>query len=176
MLISALSLAFLVLPYLLRSTQGALEDVPLDIRLSAPAMGASHLQNIFMVLLPRSLTGIKDKKEVNERIEKALRQAFLWDEVCDRLDHDAGNLSGGQQQRLCIARALILEPEILLLDEPTSSLDAEAGEVIEKLLISLKKTCTLLVVSLYREQVQLIADRILMLENRRLIIAAYNPP
>ncbi|NIA19688.1 MAG: ATP-binding cassette domain-containing protein [Xanthomonadaceae bacterium] len=102
------------------------------------------------------------------RIEKILRQAFLWDEVRNRLDHDARNLSGGQQQRLCIARALILEPEILLLDEPTSSLDTEAGKVIEELLSSLKETCTLLVVSHYQEQVQRIADRILKLENGRL--------
>jgi len=117
---------------------------------------------------PLKIAGIKDKKKVDERIEKALRQAFLWDEVFNRLDHDARNLSGGQQQRLCIARALILEPEILLLDEPTSSLDAEASKVIEELLDSLKKTCTLLVVSHYQEQVQRIADRILKLENGQL--------
>ncbi len=117
---------------------------------------------------PLKIAGIKDKERVDERIEKALQQAFLWDEVCNRLDHDARNLSGGQQQRLCIARALILEPEILLLDEPTSSLDAEASKVIEELLSRLKETCTLLVVSHYQEQVQRIADRILMLENGRL--------
>jgi len=117
---------------------------------------------------PLKIAGIKDKKKVDERIERALKQAFLWVEVRDRLDHDAGNLSGGQQQRLCIARALILEPEILLLDEPTSSLDAEAGKVIEELLINLKKTCTILVVSHYREQVQRIADQIFKLENGQL--------
>jgi len=117
---------------------------------------------------PLKIAGIKDKKKANKKIEKTLRQAFLWDEVRGRLDHDARNLSGGQQQRLCIARALILEPEILLLDEPTSSLDTEAGKVIEELLGSLKTTCTLLVVSHYQEQVQRIADRILKLENGRL--------
>ena len=117
---------------------------------------------------PLKIAGIKDKKEVEERVEKTLRQAFLWKEVHDRLTSDARNLSGGQQQRLCIARALILEPEILLLDEPTSFLDVKAGQVIEKLLISLKKTCTILVVSHYRKQAQRIVDRILKLENGRL--------
>ncbi len=117
---------------------------------------------------PLKIAGIKEKKEVDERVERALRQAFLWPEVKDRLDHDARTLSGGQQQRLCIARALILEPEILLLDEPTSSLDAEAGAVIEKLLTSLKKSCTLVVVSHYQEQVRRIADRVFRLEKGNL--------
>lgn len=124
---------------------------------------------------PLKIAGIKDKKEVDSRIKKTLRQAFLWNEVSDRLDSDARNLSGGQQQRLCIARALILEPEILLLDEPTSSLDANAVKVIEELLTSLKETCTLIIVSHYQEQIQRIADRILRLEKGHLREAAINP-
>lgn len=95
----------------------------------------------------------------------ALEQAFLWEEVKDRLDESALNLSGGQKQRLCIARALILEPEILLCDEPTNSLDAKAAGVIEELLVSLKKDCTLLVVSHYLDQVRRIGDLIMTFEN-----------
>ncbi len=114
---------------------------------------------------PLKIAGVKNRKEVDERVEKALRQAFLWTEVKDRLTDDARTLSGGQQQRLCIARALILEPEILLLDEPTSSLDAEAGAVIEDLLSELKSDCTLVMVSHYQEQVRRIADRVFRLEN-----------
>lgn len=77
-------------------------------------------------------------------------------------------MSGGQQQRLCIARALILEPEILLLDEPTSSLDARSGEVIEDLLLSIKERCTLLMVSHCMDQVRRIADTVMELSNGEL--------
>lgn len=85
-------------------------------------------------------------------------QAHLWNEVKDVLNKDGRELSGGQQQRLCLARALVLEPEILLLDEPTSSLDKEASLAIEELLISLKEKCTLVMVSHYQDQIQRIAD------------------
>jgi phosphate transport system ATP-binding protein len=116
---------------------------------------------------PLKLTGISDKSLIEEKISAALRQAFLWDEVKDRLHDSAFGLSGGQQQRLCIARALVSQPEILLLDEPTSSLDAGAASVIEDLLVSLKERCTLIVVSHYLDQVSRIADTALKLETRR---------
>ena len=117
------------------------------------------------VAFPLKLAGIKEKTVVRGKVEGALKRAFLWDEVHERLGEKAMKLSGGQQQRLCIARALVLEPEVLLLDEPTSSLDATAGAVIEKLLTHLKNQCTILVVSHYLDQVRRIADRVLELAN-----------
>ncbi len=115
---------------------------------------------------PLKLTGVADKSLIEDKIFTALRQAFLWEEVKDRLHDSAFGLSGGQQQRLCIARALVSQPEILLLDEPTSSLDAGAASVIEDLLVSLKERCTLIVVSHYLDQVSRIADTALKLEAR----------
>jgi phosphate transport system ATP-binding protein len=114
------------------------------------------------------LTGRHRRPDVNDRVAEALQRAFLWDEVRDRLHHDARTLSGGQQQRLCIARALILEPEILLLDEPTSSLDSQAGEVIESLLLALRERCTLVMVSHYQDQVRRVADHVLQMEAGKL--------
>ena len=121
------------------------------------------------VSFPLKLAGIKEKKLIPGKVETALKRAFLWDEVKDRLTENAFALSGGQQQRLCIARALILEPEILLLDEPTSSLDANAGAVIEKLMLSLKDRCTLLIVSHYLDQVRRIADTVMELSGEKLL-------
>jgi phosphate transport system ATP-binding protein len=112
------------------------------------------------VAFPLKLAGKTSRGETEERVEKALRQACLWDEVKDRLQKDALLLSGGQQQRLCIARTLVLEPEVLLLDEPTSSLDEKAGAVIEDLLVNLKKNCTIVMVSHYLAQVRRIADTV----------------
>jgi len=118
---------------------------------------------------PLKLAGIRDKNIVKEKIQRALVQSFLWEEVKDRLEESALNLSGGQKQRLCIARALVLEPEVLLCDEPTSSLDAKAAEVIEELLVSLKSNCTLLVVSHYMDQVRRIGDQVMALEDNGLV-------
>jgi phosphate transport system ATP-binding protein len=120
------------------------------------------------VAFPLKLAGLKDKKLISEKVETALKSAFLWEEVKDRLRDNAFALSGGQQQRLCIARALTLEPQILLLDEPTSSLDASASAVIEELMINLKDRCTLLMVSHYLDQVKRIADTILELSDGKL--------
>ena len=120
------------------------------------------------VAFPLKLSGQKDAHKIKARVYAALSQAFLWDEVKDRLDADARILSGGQQQRLCIARALVLNPEILLLDEPTASLDAAASAVLEELLLGLKSRCTILMVSHYLDQVQRVADCIMELNSGRL--------
>ncbi|SLM31408.1 Phosphate import ATP-binding protein PstB [Desulfamplus magnetovallimortis] len=123
------------------------------------------------VCFPLKLQGYKKRTLTWEKMEKALQQAFLWDEVKDRLMDDARSLSGGQQQRLCIARALILEPEVLLLDEPTASLDATASGVIEELLLNLKESCTILMVSHYLDQVKRVADRVMELSENRVFAA-----
>ena len=121
------------------------------------------------VAFPLKLAGeAKDRRQMEAKVQAALTQAFLWDEVKERLDDDARTLSGGQQQRLCIARALILEPEVLLLDEPTASLDARAAGVIEALLAHLKSRCTLIMVSHYLDQVRRVADHVMELADGRL--------
>jgi phosphate transport system ATP-binding protein len=117
---------------------------------------------------PLKLAGVRDKSMIREKVQKALAQAFLWEEVKDRMEESALDLSGGQKQRLCIARALVLEPEVLLCDEPTSSLDPKAAGIIEDLLVSLKTHCTLLVVSHYMDQVRRTADRVMALEDHGL--------
>jgi len=120
------------------------------------------------IAFPLKLKGEKNKKLVTFRVEDALKRSFLWDEVKDRLNKDARALSGGQQQRLCIARALVLNPQVLLLDEPTSSLDDTSGRVIEDLLLELKKECTMILVSHYLDQVKRIADSGMVLSNRQM--------
>lgn len=117
---------------------------------------------------PMRLMNIRDKSLIAARSEEMLRRVHLLDEVGDRLQSDATQLSGGQQQRLCIARSLMLEPEILLLDEPTSSLDQQGCLRIETLLDDLRGTSTILMVSHYQDQVQRIADRCYELHDCRL--------
>jgi phosphate transport system ATP-binding protein len=101
--------------------------------------------------------------EAELRMEESLREAHLWGEVKDRLDHPASSLSGGQQQRLCLARALALRPQILLLDEPTSSLDFRAAQLIEELLLELASRYTLLVVSHSLSQARRLAEQLFVL-------------
>jgi len=98
------------------------------------------------------------KGELADRVEKAFRDAALWDEVKDKLDAPATALSGGQQQRLCIARALAVEPEVLLMDEPTSAIDPLATAKIEELIESLKRTYTLVIVTHNMQQAARISD------------------
>jgi phosphate transport system ATP-binding protein len=98
------------------------------------------------------------KKDLDERVERALTDAALWDEVKDRLKKSALSLSGGQQQRLCIARAIAIEPEVLLLDEPASALDPIATTAIEELMHELKKDYTLVIVTHNMQQAARVAD------------------
>ncbi len=98
------------------------------------------------------------KEELDGIVESALRAAHLWDEVSDRLDEGALRLSGGQQQRLCIARALAVEPRILLMDEPCSALDPIATAKIEDLMFDLKKTMTVVIVTHNMQQAARVAD------------------
>jgi len=100
--------------------------------------------------------GIKDN--VNERIERALTQAALWDEVKDRLKASALSLSGGQQQRLCIARAIAVEPDVVLMDEPASALDPIATQAIEELMHNLKSEYTFVIVTHNMQQAARVAD------------------
>ena len=99
------------------------------------------------------------RKGLDERVEKALRGAALWDEVKDRLKKSALSLSGGQQQRLCIARAIAIEPDVLLLDEPASSLDPIATASIEELMHDLKNDYTIVIVTHNMQQAARVADR-----------------
>ncbi|MBK6879817.1 MAG: phosphate ABC transporter ATP-binding protein [Elusimicrobia bacterium] len=98
------------------------------------------------------------KSEVKERVERALRGAALFDEVKDRLHSLGGNLSGGQQQRLCIARALVTDPEIILFDEPTSALDPIATGKVEELVAELKQRVTILIVTHNMQQAARVSD------------------
>ncbi|MEK7713816.1 MAG: ATP-binding cassette domain-containing protein, partial [Deltaproteobacteria bacterium] len=102
--------------------------------------------------------GIRRRSELDERVEKSLRGAALWEEAKDRLHDLAFNLSGGQQQRLCIARALATDPEILLFDEPTSALDPIATAKIEELILELKKEVTILIVTHNMQQAARVSD------------------
>src|SRR6266487_3955795 len=97
-------------------------------------------------------------RELPDRVERALRQAALWDEVQDRLREPGTALSGGQQQRLCIARALANEPEVLLMDEPCSALDPIATQRIEELLVELKQTYTIVIVTHNMQQAARVSD------------------
>src|SRR5882724_2736229 len=104
------------------------------------------------------LNGLAPEREMAERVERALRQAALWDEVKDRLQSPGTSLSGGQQQRLCIARALANEPEVLLMDEPCSALDPAATQRIEELLVELKKTYAIVIVTHNMQQAARVSD------------------
>jgi len=101
----------------------------------------------------------KDKADLAVRVEKALYDAALWDEVKDRLQTSAFGLSGGQQQRLCIARALAVQPEVILMDEPASALDPIATQKIEELVVELKKKYTIVIVTHNMQQAARVSDR-----------------
>uniref|UniRef100_A0A7V2ZJ93 Phosphate ABC transporter ATP-binding protein n=1 Tax=Ignavibacterium album TaxID=591197 RepID=A0A7V2ZJ93_9BACT len=102
--------------------------------------------------------GKKSKNELDEIVERSLQQAALWDEVKDRLNESALGLSGGQQQRLCIARALAIEPEILLMDEPASALDPISTAKVEELIHQLRKEYTIVIVTHNLQQAARVSD------------------
>jgi phosphate transport system ATP-binding protein len=105
------------------------------------------------------INGIRDKKLLDEIVERTLNQAAIWDEAKDRLNENALSLSGGQQQRLCIARALAVEPEIILMDEPASALDPISTAKIEELIHELKKQYTIVIVTHNMQQAARVSDQ-----------------
>ncbi len=104
------------------------------------------------------LNGARDKKVLDRAAEASLRGAYLWEEVKDKLKNSGTSLSGGQQQRLCIARALAIEPEVLLMDEPCSALDPTATAKIEELITNLKRDYTIIIVTHNMQQASRVAD------------------
>ena len=104
------------------------------------------------------IQGVKDKRRLDESVEKALRGAALWDEMKDRLDDNALGMSGGQQQRLVIARSIAIEPEVLLLDEPASALDPISTLKIEELIYELKDNYTIIIVTHNMQQAARVSD------------------
>lgn len=115
------------------------------------------------------MAGIRDKAIHEERIERSLKQAGLWDEVKDRLNSSAFALSGGQKQRLCIARSLALEPEVILLDNPTSGLDPISTGVVEESLYEIKQRYTIVMVPHSIQQAARMADNAALLINGELV-------
>src|SRR5258705_5053947 len=111
------------------------------------------------VIVGLRLNGVRNQKFLNERLEKSLRMAALWDEVKDDLHKAGTSLSGGQQQRLCIARALAVQPEVLLMDEPCSALDPIATAKIEELIHDLKAQLTIAIVTHNMQQAARVSER-----------------
>lgn len=105
------------------------------------------------------VNGEKNRKHLQEVVEKTLKGSYLWEEVKDSLDKSALALSGGQQQRLCIARAVAVQPEVLLMDEPCSALDPISTRKVEELMLELKKEYTIVIVTHNMQQAQRVADR-----------------
>jgi phosphate transport system ATP-binding protein len=118
------------------------------------------------------LHGTRNKKKLQEIVERSLKQAALWDEVKDRLNKSALGLSGGQQQRLCIARLLAVEPDVLLMDEPTSALDPISTLKVEELSQTLKENYTIIIVTHNMQQAARISDTTAFFLNGKLIEVA----
>ena len=115
------------------------------------------------------LQGVGNRRKLEEIVESALRRSALWEEVKDRLNRSALGLSGGQQQRLCIARALAVEPEVLLLDEPASALDPTATAKIEELVLEIKSSVTVAIVTHNMQQAARVSDETAFMLNGKLI-------
>jgi phosphate transport system ATP-binding protein len=116
---------------------------------------------------------VNSRADLDERVEKALRSAALWDDVQDRLHRNALQLSGGEQQRVCIARALAVEPEVLLMDEPASALDPVSTAKIEELMIELKKNYTIVIVTHNMQQAARVSDFTAFMLNG--VLVEFNP-
>ncbi len=158
------------------------------VDIHAPEVDVVRLrQNVGMVFqkynpFPRSIfenvvyglrvAGVRNRHDLNDAAEQSLQAAALWDEVKDRLHEQATSLSGGQQQRLCIARALALEPRVLLLDEPCAALDPIATAQVEDLILKLRDRLTFIIVTHNMEQAKRISDRTAFFDEGRLIEAA----
>jgi phosphate transport system ATP-binding protein len=136
-------------PILLRRRVGMVFQKP------TPFPTMSIRENVAAGLM---INGGRRRKDLDARVEVALRRAALWDEVSDRLDGSAIALSGGQQQRLCLARTLAPEPEVILLDEPTASLDPSGTQRIEELLFELKQEFTIIIVTHNLQQAARVSD------------------
>jgi phosphate transport system ATP-binding protein len=136
-------------PVLLRRKIGMVFQKP------NPFPGFTIFENVAIGL---KLAGVRRRAILSESVEYSLKQAALWDEVKDKLSAPGTSLSGGQQQRLCIARALAVEPKVLLLDEPTSALDPVSTAKIEELLVELKKKVTIIIVTHNMQQAARISD------------------
>lgn len=115
------------------------------------------------------VAGVKDKELIEQRVEESLKQAAIWQETKDSLQRNALAFSGGQQQRICIARALAVRPEVVLLDEPTSALDPISSSEIEETLIGLKKKYTFIMVTHNLQQASRVSDQVAFLMNGELI-------
>lgn len=113
--------------------------------------------------------GIKNKKELNKIVEESLRGAAIWEEVKDRLKTSALGLSGGQQQRVCIARAIAMKPDVILMDEPTSALDPISTLKVEELIAQLKKEYTILIVTHNMQQAARVSEKIAFFLNGEII-------
>jgi phosphate transport system ATP-binding protein len=135
-------------PVLLRRRVGMVFAMPVPLPMTV-------YENV--VYGPR-LTGIRDYQKLGEIVERSLRAAFLWEEIRDRLNTPALRLSGGQQQRLCLARTLALNPEVILLDEPSSGLDPISTARIEEALVELKSAYTIILVTNNTKQASRVAD------------------
>ena len=143
----------------------AVEDLRRRVGMVFQAPNVLPLSIARNICMPLRVSLSLSAGEAEARMEQALREAQLWNEVKDRLSAAAVTLSGGQQQRLCLARALALRPDILLLDEPTASLDFKAAQAIEELLVDLKSRYTLVVVSHGLSQARRLAEHLFVLHD-----------
>jgi len=142
------------------------EKVGYVMQKPVPFSGKTIFQDVSM---PLRAMGLKSRKTLHDKVKAALIKAALWDEVHNRLDNLSTSLSGGQQQRLCIARAIINTPQILLLDEPCSSLDPKSTQLIESLIVELASEHTVVLVTHNMQQAQRVAQRTAFFYEGRLI-------